>query len=177
MTNVLVGGFVVAPLGVAYTSSAAAGSSFARAAVTELGKQAVSAGAGYLSGEAGRYIGTEIFDENIGRYIGFGFAMLGGHAAYKGLSALDQNLNISGRFPEQKIVVEQKVDSQELNDATNNPQKPKQVHHYATNKSQKYTEAFKKIAEKYGLDLDDLWWSPCQDHSLRKMREHFQRQI
>ena len=22
-----------------------------------------------------------------------------------------------------------------------------------------------------------LWWSPCQDHSLRKMREHFQRQI
>ena len=22
-----------------------------------------------------------------------------------------------------------------------------------------------------------LWWSPCQDHSLRKMCEHFQRQI
>ena len=172
MTNVLVGGFVVAPLGVAYTSSAAAGSSFARAAVTEFGKQAVSAGAGYLSGEAGRYIGTEIFDENIGRYIGFGFAMLGGHAAYKGLSALDQNLNISGRFPEQKIVVEQKVDSQELNDATNNPQKPKQVHHYATNKSQKYTEAFKKIAEKYGLDLDDSWNKELLPHQGRHPNEY-----
>ena len=24
---------------------------------------------------------------------------------------------------------------------------------------------------------ESLWWSPCQDHSLRKMREHRRRQF
>jgi hypothetical protein len=35
--------------------------------------------------------------------------------------------------------------------------KPTQLHHYATNKSKTYTPRMKKIANKYGLDLDELW--------------------
>ena len=34
---------------------------------------------------------------------------------------------------------------------------PSQIHHYATNKSKTYTQLLKKIADKYGLGLDDLW--------------------
>ena len=35
--------------------------------------------------------------------------------------------------------------------------KPLQEHHYATNKSKKYTSQFENIANKYGLDLDYPW--------------------
>ena len=35
--------------------------------------------------------------------------------------------------------------------------KPIQDHHYATNKSKVYTKQFKKIADKYKLDLNDAW--------------------
>jgi RHS repeat-associated protein len=34
---------------------------------------------------------------------------------------------------------------------------PNQEHHYSTNKSTKYTPRMKKIADKYGLDLDETW--------------------
>ncbi|MEM5640749.1 AHH domain-containing protein [Bacillus toyonensis] len=32
-----------------------------------------------------------------------------------------------------------------------------QVHHFATNKSEKYTNQFQKISKKYDLDLDAGW--------------------
>lgn len=35
--------------------------------------------------------------------------------------------------------------------------KPLQEHHFATNKSKKYTSQFENIANKYGLDLDEPW--------------------
>ncbi len=35
--------------------------------------------------------------------------------------------------------------------------KPIQIHHFASNKNKKYTSQFKKIASKYGLDLDGDW--------------------
>ncbi|WP_243643795.1 AHH domain-containing protein [Tepidibacillus fermentans] len=35
--------------------------------------------------------------------------------------------------------------------------KPLQKHHYATNKSKKYTPQIEAITKKYGLDLDDVW--------------------
>lgn len=34
---------------------------------------------------------------------------------------------------------------------------PMQIHHFATNKSKTFTPAMEKIAEKYGLKLDDMW--------------------
>ena len=34
---------------------------------------------------------------------------------------------------------------------------PRQVHHFATNKNSVYTPQMKKIADRYGLDLDDVW--------------------
>lgn len=35
--------------------------------------------------------------------------------------------------------------------------KPLQKHHYATDKSKKYTPQIEAITKKYGLDLDDVW--------------------
>lgn len=35
--------------------------------------------------------------------------------------------------------------------------KPNQVHHFATNKSKKYTGQFERIIKKCGLDLADEW--------------------
>ena len=35
--------------------------------------------------------------------------------------------------------------------------KPLQKHHYATNRSKKYTPQIEAITKKYELDLDDVW--------------------
>lgn len=45
--------------------------------------------------------------------------------------------------------------------------KPKQVHHYATNKSKTYTPQLEEIAKKYGLDLDDAWNKDLLPHQGR----------
>lgn len=45
--------------------------------------------------------------------------------------------------------------------------KPNQVHHFATNKSKKYTARFEKIANKYKLDLDDAWNKELMPHQGR----------
>jgi RHS repeat-associated protein len=34
---------------------------------------------------------------------------------------------------------------------------PEQIHHFATNKSSRWTDRMAEIAQKYGLDLDDAW--------------------
>jgi len=44
---------------------------------------------------------------------------------------------------------------------------PQQVHHFATNKSSKYTAALSKIAEKYGLNLDEAWNKDLLAHQGR----------
>ncbi|NBJ71721.1 hypothetical protein D1839_20190 [Roseburia sp. 1XD42-34] len=45
--------------------------------------------------------------------------------------------------------------------------KPLQRHHYATNKSKKYTPKLEKITKKYGLDLDDDWNKELLPHQGR----------
>ena len=45
--------------------------------------------------------------------------------------------------------------------------KPNQMHHFATNKSKKYTSQFESIAKKYGLDLDDDWNKELMPHQGR----------
>ena len=45
--------------------------------------------------------------------------------------------------------------------------KPNQVHHFATNKSKKYTSQFENITKKYGLDLDDDWNKELMPHQGR----------
>ncbi|MGL5084378.1 MAG: RHS repeat-associated core domain-containing protein, partial [Clostridium sp.] len=45
--------------------------------------------------------------------------------------------------------------------------KPNQVHHFATNKSKKYTARFNKISNKYKLDLDDAWNKELMPHQGR----------
>jgi hypothetical protein len=44
---------------------------------------------------------------------------------------------------------------------------PKQIHHFATNKSKKFTKDLEKIAKKYGLDLDGAWNKELLAHQGR----------
>ena len=48
-----------------------------------------------------------------------------------------------------------------------NTTKPNQVHHFATNKSKKYTSQFESITKKYGLDLDGDWNKQSMPHQGR----------
>lgn len=50
--------------------------------------------------------------------------------------------------------------------------KPKQIHHFATNKSKKYTKQFERIAKKYGLKLDDKWNKQLLPHQGRHPYEY-----
>ena len=50
--------------------------------------------------------------------------------------------------------------------------KPLQTHHYATNKNKSYTPTFKKIANKYGLDLDGKWNKKKLPHQGRHPNEY-----
>ncbi len=45
--------------------------------------------------------------------------------------------------------------------------KPNQVHHFASNKSKKYTSQFESITKKYGLDLDGDWNKQSMPHQGR----------
>lgn len=54
----------------------------------------------------------------------------------------------------------------------NPAEKPKQVHHYATNKSKKYTDSFEKIADKYGLSLDGDWNKELLPHQGRHPNDY-----
>ena len=45
--------------------------------------------------------------------------------------------------------------------------KVNQVHHFATNKSRKYTSQFENITKKYGLDLDENWNKELMPHQGR----------
>ena len=45
--------------------------------------------------------------------------------------------------------------------------KPHQIHHFATNKSKKYTPQFEKITKKYNLDLDGDWNKMSLPHQGR----------
>ncbi|MPQ34324.1 type IV secretion protein Rhs, partial [Clostridium estertheticum] len=45
--------------------------------------------------------------------------------------------------------------------------KPNQVHHFATNKSKKYTQQFEQITNKYKLNLDDMWNKELMPHQGR----------
>ena len=45
--------------------------------------------------------------------------------------------------------------------------KPNQVHHFASNKSSKFTSQFENITNKYGLDLDDVWNKELMPHQGR----------
>ncbi|WP_198678993.1 AHH domain-containing protein [Pseudidiomarina sediminum] len=51
---------------------------------------------------------------------------------------------------------------------------PMQIHHVATNKSKIFTPAMEKIAEKYGLRLDDMWNKQSLPHLGRHPNAYHQ---
>ncbi len=54
----------------------------------------------------------------------------------------------------------------------NNSSKPNQVHHFASDKNSVYTEQFKKITDKYGLDLDGAWNKESLPHQGRHPNDY-----
>ena len=50
--------------------------------------------------------------------------------------------------------------------------KPNQVHHYATNKNKTYTPQLEEIAQKYEVDLDNLWNKDLLPHQGRHPNEY-----
>ncbi|ARD24079.1 AHH domain-containing protein [Shewanella japonica] len=51
---------------------------------------------------------------------------------------------------------------------------PMQLHHFATNKSKTFTPAMEKIADKYGLKLDDMWNKQSLPHLGRHPNAYHQ---
>ncbi|WP_211237409.1 AHH domain-containing protein [Paucisalibacillus globulus] len=60
-----------------------------------------------------------------------------------------------------------KVDVKKVRDGSKGKGKPLQNHHYATNKSKKYTPQIESITKKYDLDLDDIWNKEYLPHQGR----------
>lgn len=52
------------------------------------------------------------------------------------------------------------------------PTKPVQDHHFASDKSKTYTPQFEEITDKYGLDLDDDWNKKMLPHQGRHSNEY-----
>ncbi|MSR94144.1 hypothetical protein FYJ34_07705 [Clostridiaceae bacterium 68-1-5] len=53
------------------------------------------------------------------------------------------------------------------NSVSRSGSKPNQIHHFATNKSKKYTSQFENITQKYGLGLDGDWNKELMPHQGR----------
>ncbi|MBC7251340.1 MAG: AHH domain-containing protein, partial [Anaerolineae bacterium] len=49
---------------------------------------------------------------------------------------------------------------------------PRQLHHYATNKSKVYTPQYERILQRYGLSLDDAWNTELLPHQGRHPNEY-----
>jgi len=65
----------------------------------EIGKYAVSAGAGMAGGYAGTYYGTEYFGPEAGRWIGLGTGLVTGIGVGYGVNGLAKTLNLNGLQP------------------------------------------------------------------------------
>ena len=59
-----------------------------------------------------------------------------------------------------------------VNLVTGKSKLPGQIHHYATNKNSDYTSDMKKIADKYGLDLDGNWNKETLPHRGRHPNDY-----
>ena len=75
---------------------------------------------------------------------------------------LVHNAEYTGEVPNQPV----DVDGKDVKSGISTF-KPNQVHHYATDKSKTYTQAFKDITDKYGLDLDADWNKDLLPHQGR----------
>ena len=86
--------------------------------------------------------------------------MIASFATSKGLDLADKKLNISGTMGTPKA---QNAGCEDINGLS----KPQQVHHFASNKNKTYTQQFKDITKKYGLDLNEEWNKELLPHQGR----------
>ena len=87
----------------------------------------------------------------------------GGGIMYSSMNNFEENLSKAQDAKTSKVD-EVKLD-EDIKDIENS--KPYQIHHYATNKSKTYTPQLDEIAQKYGLDLDDVWNKDLLPHQGR----------
>lgn len=73
------------------------------------------------------------------------------------------NVDLSAYIKKKKTIAGEIVGSEGSTGST----KPLQEHHFATNKSKKYTSQFENIANKYNLDLDGAWNKELMPHQGR----------
>ena len=91
----------------------------------------------------------------------------GGGIMYSSMNNFEENLSKAQEAQTSKVDdVKLKDDIKELDNGIRNA-KPNQIHHFATNKSKKYTKIFEKIANKYKLDLDEVWNKELMPHQGR----------
>ena len=91
----------------------------------------------------------------------------GGGIMYSSMNNFEENLSKAQKAQTSKVDdVKLKEDIKELDNGIRST-KPNQVHHFATNKSKRYTKQFENIANKYNLDLDDLWNKELMPHQGR----------
>ena len=98
---------------------------------------------------------------------------------YYGMEMLTTLLASAGTATFRSFNMESEIDASKMTGFgesssywNNNTTKPKQMHHYSTNKSKTYTQAFKDITDKYGLDLDDDWNKELLPHQDRHPNEY-----
>lgn len=132
-----------------------AGTSIPRAFAVHLGKTAIAGGTTYGVNKIGEHLGLS---DNARFWAGVGAGALAGIVTQK----IDKAYNLSGfhlpSHPKLEISEDRLADVET---------KPNQQHHFATNKNSKYTSQFEKIAEKYGLDLNDEWNKDFMPHQGR----------
>ena len=91
----------------------------------------------------------------------------GGGIMYSSMNNFEENLSKAQDAKTSEVdEVKLKDDIKELDNGIRNA-KPNQIHHFATNKSKKYTKIFEKIANKYKLDLDEVWNKELMPHQGR----------
>ena len=108
---------------------------------------AVGAGGGFIGGGGGAALASGGVAAPIGAY--YGAAAGGALGAYIGGTIIAARHGRLAGCPS--------MSNSSSSGGNNQNNKPTQVHHYATNKSQKYTPRLERIAKKYGLNLDDSW--------------------
>ena len=87
-------------------------------------------------------------------------------AEIRGIGKVDEALALKKLNPEELLEL-RKQQLGNVGESGTPSTKPNQIHHFATNKSKKYTSQFENIAKKYGLDLDGDWNKELMPHQGR----------
>ncbi len=107
---------------------------------------------------------------------GIGEAVDAANAGRKTANAISSGVDAVDNAVDAGKAIDKASDASDAIKTTNKASstKPNQVHHFATNKSSKFTAEFEKITSKYGLDLNDDWNKKLLPHQGRHPNDYHQ---